>query len=328
MQARELAIHEIDPDAADSRRFRHRLAPPPSALSESIRRDGLLCPLIVLETAGAFALVSGFRRLAACRRCGVERIAVRVAPADRDPIELLGLAVRENLAVGGLTEAERLLVLARYAQLGAEAGWILSHAAEPLGFAARASVLHRAMEVAQLPAEVLDAVAAGRMDWGHVRLLAELPPDDAAAAAELLEAVRLTVQQARGVLESLAAVAAGEQQPFALLAAEMVESARQGRPADRAAAGRLIELLSERRYPRRTAAWRRLEAALAALELPAGVQVAADRTMEDDRLHVTLRAAEAAGLARRLAALAAEVGEPPWREVFGALRCLGEPTDA
>jgi ParB-like chromosome segregation protein Spo0J len=321
MQRAELVIERIDDATPGALRFRHRLGGPSDALVASIRREGLLTPVLVLETgAGRCELVSGFKRLAACRRCAVDRIPARMAASDADPVELLGAAIRENLATDPLNEAERHLALARYVQLGAEPPWILEHAAPLLGLAGRPQVLHRAVELAALPPAVLEAADAGRIDWRHLRLLAELPPADAVAAASLLRGVRLTYQQARIVLEHLSAVAAAEGRPFADLVEAMVEWARETAATDRAAGTQLVEELDGRRHPKRTAARRRIAVATAALDLPADVEVRTDPSLEDDRVGVTIRTADAAVLVDRLQAVAGQVRQGGWDGLFGALR--------
>ena len=324
---RELDVGAVDGDSTVARGFRHRLGDPSAALVDSVRRDGVLSPIIVVENAGRFAMVSGFRRLAACVQCGIERVWARVAPKGAGAIELLDSAVRENLAVGGLSEAERYLALARYVELGAEPGWILENAAGPLGFSARPRVLHRAVEVAGLPEAVLDALGKGELEWGHVRLLSDLPAGDVAAAVRLFGAVRLTYQQARTVLDAATALAADGEQSFANVLGEMVESSGVAGGAGGAGA-RLVEWVSDRRAPARAAARGRIEAALAEIETPGEVEVATDRTLEDDGVCVTVRSADADQLRRVLLALAEAVDSPSWRAAFDALHFSGDLSDA
>jgi ParB family chromosome partitioning protein len=329
MQPVVLDICRVRTDTPAAGRFRHRLAPADEPLVESIRRDGLLCPVLVLAGgAGEYDLVSGFRRVEACRRCGAPRVAARVAAAGTDPVALLDAAVRENLATGGLSEAERLLALARYVQLGAGPQWILDHAAPMLGFAPRPQVLHRATEWAAQPPAVHEAVGRGELQWSQARLLAELAPADAAAALALLRAVRLTHQEGRAAIEAIGALAAAENRTFAEVVADVVESARSGGAEHREAGARLIEALDRKRCPARAAARDRLDAAMAALRPPADVQVRADRTLEDDRIAVTIRAADADAMRRLAEQLAREAGSPRWRAVFDALATKGEHSDA
>ena len=55
-------------------------------LAESIRRLGVLTPLMVRPTgqSGVYEIISGHRRLYACKKVGVDRIPVTVCPVDAD----------------------------------------------------------------------------------------------------------------------------------------------------------------------------------------------------------------------------------------------------
>lgn len=80
MPGEQLPIDRITP-----RPSLHRVQEPGSleALAESIQRWGLVRPVIVRRTGmGRYAIVSGNRRLMACRHLGMSCIGVRVLPED------------------------------------------------------------------------------------------------------------------------------------------------------------------------------------------------------------------------------------------------------
>jgi len=83
------------------------------ALADSIRRHGLLQPLVVRPTEAGFELIAGERRLRAARQAGLDEVPVVVRTAT--PPERLELALIENLQREALTaleeaEAYRLLM--------------------------------------------------------------------------------------------------------------------------------------------------------------------------------------------------------------------------
>jgi ParB family chromosome partitioning protein len=83
------------------------------ALADSIRRHGLLQPLVVRPTETGFELIAGERRLRAARQAGLDEVPVVVRTAT--PPERLELALIENLQREALTaleeaEAYRLLM--------------------------------------------------------------------------------------------------------------------------------------------------------------------------------------------------------------------------
>jgi ParB family chromosome partitioning protein len=74
------------------------------SLAESIRRHGLLQPLVVRRVAGHYELIAGERRLRAAGRAGVEAVPVIVREAD--PGERVELALIENIQRENLTPLE------------------------------------------------------------------------------------------------------------------------------------------------------------------------------------------------------------------------------
>jgi ParB family chromosome partitioning protein len=84
-----------------------------AALADSIRRHGLLQPLVVRRTADGFELIAGERRLRAAQQAGLDEVPIIVRTAT--PPERLELALIENLQREALTaleeaEAYRLLM--------------------------------------------------------------------------------------------------------------------------------------------------------------------------------------------------------------------------
>jgi ParB family transcriptional regulator, chromosome partitioning protein len=84
-----------------------------AALADSIRRHGLLQPLVVRRTEHGFELIAGERRLRAAQQAGLDEVPIIVRTAT--PPERLELALIENLQREALTaleeaEAYRLLM--------------------------------------------------------------------------------------------------------------------------------------------------------------------------------------------------------------------------
>src|SRR5439155_13495478 len=82
-------------------------------LADSIRRHGLLQPLVARRIAGRYELIAGERRLRAALRAGLERVPVigREARAeDRLELALIENVQRENLTPLEEAEAYRHLI--------------------------------------------------------------------------------------------------------------------------------------------------------------------------------------------------------------------------
>src|SRR5881628_2394483 len=95
-------IHEIVPNPEQPRR--HFDDEALGQLADSIRRHGLLQPLVVRRVAGHYELIAGERRLRASIRAGLERIPVIVREARAE--DRLELALIENVQRENLTQLE------------------------------------------------------------------------------------------------------------------------------------------------------------------------------------------------------------------------------
>src|SRR5438034_5971223 len=74
-----LSLHEIVPNPEQPRR--HFDDEALGLLADSIRRHGLLQPLVARRIAGRYELIAGERRLRAALRAGLERVPVIVREA-------------------------------------------------------------------------------------------------------------------------------------------------------------------------------------------------------------------------------------------------------
>jgi len=98
----EVPVADLVPNPEQPRR--HFDAEALASLAESIRRHGLLQPLVVRRVAGHYELIAGERRLRAAAAAGLE--AVPVVVRESRPEERLELAIIENVQRENLTALE------------------------------------------------------------------------------------------------------------------------------------------------------------------------------------------------------------------------------
>jgi ParB family chromosome partitioning protein len=140
-------------------------------LSRSIRRTGILQPVLVTKEGGRFRIVAGERRVRAARLAGLSEVPVivREGVADRDH---LLLALIENLQRRDLTALEEAEA---YRHLKDDFGLTQEDIAERVG-KDRATVAN-ALRLLKLPAAVRAALEAGSLSAGHARALLALPSE-------------------------------------------------------------------------------------------------------------------------------------------------------
>lgn len=176
---------EFDPEALDS-------------LTESIRRVGVLQPVVVRPDGFDYVLVAGERRWRAAQRAGLGEIPALVRETDESG--QLTEALIENLQREDLSPLEEA---AAYQQLEEDFGLTHAQIGERVG-RSRAAVTNT-LRLLQLSPAVQALVAAGSLSAGHARALLGLA--DEALAGHFAEQ---TVKEGWSVRRLEEAVRAGK----------------------------------------------------------------------------------------------------------------------
>jgi ParB family chromosome partitioning protein len=153
-------VGEIVPNTEQPRRHFDEEAL--DALAGSIRRHGLLQPLVVRRVAGHYELIAGERRLRAATRAGLERVPVVVREAE--PGERLELALIENVQRENLTPLEEAEA---YRHLIDAYGLTQEEIAVRVG-KSRPTITN-ALRLLALPDAVKAQLESGSLSAGHAR---------------------------------------------------------------------------------------------------------------------------------------------------------------
>ncbi len=164
-------------------------------LASSIRRHGVLQPIVVSRKGDGYELVAGHRRVLAARAAGKTTIPAVVREDVSDRLEL---ALVENLQRTDLNAIETAraykLLMETYdltqEQLGERVGKSRSHVANML----------RALTA---PQALQDAVLEGKISEGHLRALLPLPLSDAITALGEILARELSVRDAEALVRKM-----------------------------------------------------------------------------------------------------------------------------
>lgn len=190
-----MQVLQVSPERVDPNPRQPRIAFNEEKLGElkqSIAQYGILEPLIVTEQdGGRFELIAGERRLRAAKALGLLTVPVVVRHAD--DLEKLELSLIENLQRQDLNPIEEA---EGYRELIEAFGLTQEEAAKRCGKSREA--ISNALRMLDLPGEMQQAVANGRLTAAHARIL--LAIDHPRARAEVFNRVKeqgLTVREAQ-----------------------------------------------------------------------------------------------------------------------------------
>ncbi|MFY9256848.1 MAG: ParB/RepB/Spo0J family partition protein [Fuerstiella sp.] len=168
-------------------------------LAESIRKHGILQPLLVRPKGDGYQLIAGERRWRACQQVGMETVPCRVV--ELEDKQVCEAAIEENLKRQDLNMVEKAQAFKEYLD---NFGGTIEDLAKQLSM--NRSTISNMMRLLELPDVVQDAVRQDRISGGHARALLALSPDAQIELAKQVEdqqlSVRKTEEAVREILKS------------------------------------------------------------------------------------------------------------------------------
>lgn len=168
-------------------------------LAESIRKHGILQPLLVRAVGDNYQLIAGERRWRAAQQVGLETIPCRVV--ELEDKQVCEAAIEENLKREDLNVIEKALAYKDYVE---RFQVTIEDLAKQLSM--NRSTISNMMRLLELPEIVQQAVRQDRIAGGHARALLPLTEDAQIELAKQIEdqqlSVRKTEEAVRAILKA------------------------------------------------------------------------------------------------------------------------------
>ena len=165
-------------------------------LSESIKKHGLIQPIIVIEKDGGYMLIAGERRFRATKLLGESKIKAIVA--DIESQSLRELALIENIQREDLNAIE---LANSYKEL------IDEYKITQDGLA---NIIHKSrvqitntMRLLSLSAVTQEYIKEGKLTQGHAKVIVGLEPNDEKTAVDTIIGQRLSVRETENLVKNL-----------------------------------------------------------------------------------------------------------------------------
>ncbi len=140
-------------------------------LSESIKENGVIQPLIVHEKDGVFEIVAGERRYRASKLAGLTKVPVVVKRATKK--DVLVMSIIENVQRSDLNCVEEALA---YFQLMNEFELTQEEVAKKIG--KERSTIANFLRILKLPKDVIVSLQKELLSFGHAKVLVSLNDDE------------------------------------------------------------------------------------------------------------------------------------------------------
>jgi ParB family chromosome partitioning protein len=166
-----------------------------SELAASIRRHGVLQPIVVARHGDGYELVAGHRRVLAARLAGRTTIPAVVRDDVDDRLELALVENLQRTDLNAIESARAYKLLMETYDLTQE------QLAERLGKSR--SAVANTLRTLSAPQPLQDAVLEGKIGEGHLRALLPLPLSDALQALATVVAKGLSVRDAEALARKM-----------------------------------------------------------------------------------------------------------------------------
>ncbi len=159
-------------------------------LSESIKENGIIQPLIVTKSNGSeYELIAGERRLEAAKLAGLDMVPVVIRSVSKK--EQLQLAIIENIQREDLNPIEEALAYSALAE-----DFELTHVQIAQVMSKDRATITNSIRLLKLPHEVQAMVASDEISAGHARCVLAVEPEYQRSFADFIIKYKLTVRQA------------------------------------------------------------------------------------------------------------------------------------
>lgn len=185
------AADEISVELIERNPFQPRREFDPAAINEladSIRKHGVLQPLLVRADGDSYQLVAGERRWRAAQQIGLENIPCRVV--ELEDSQVCEAAIEENLKRQDLNVLEKAEAFRDYLE---RFGGTVEELSKRLSM--NRSTVSNMMRLLELPEHVQDAVRKDRISGGHARALLPLPAEAQMELTRQIEEQNLSVRR-------------------------------------------------------------------------------------------------------------------------------------
>lgn len=192
--ADEISVELIERNPFQPRREFDRAAI--NELAASIRKHGVLQPLLVRAVGEGYQLVAGERRWRAAQQVGLENIPCRVVELEDN--QVCEAAIEENLKRQDLNVLEKAEAFRDYLE---RFGGTVEELSKRLSM--NRSTVSNMMRLLELPEHVQEAVRKDRISGGHARALLPLSADAQMELTRQIEEQNLSVRKTEEAVRTI-----------------------------------------------------------------------------------------------------------------------------
>ena len=276
--ARTVSLSDID-SADDTYRISTREDIEP--LGDVIRAVGLMHPPFLRGDHGRYSIVSGFRRIAACRFLGWTDIKVRVVGGSAASLEHVSIAIADNVLQRPLNLIETSRAIHMLSPYFPDLARLCEFSAK-LGLTGSPAIFRKIERLCRMSRSLQRGILTESISLAMALELDGYEPAVSIAFAEVFQSLKLSLNRQREMVTLIKEIGFREDIPIVkLLKTDDVQAILDDMDLDRTQkVGQLRTYLRKRRFPNLTAAEKRFKDNVRAMKIGAGMQLIPPRNFE------------------------------------------------
>jgi ParB family chromosome partitioning protein len=243
-------------------------------LMGSIKCLGLLNLPVLLEKETGYTIISGFRRVEACRRLNWLELSARVLPSDTDRFKCVRYAVADNAFQRPLDIIEKSKCFNMLSEFYKDID-SMAEALPVLGLSEHPAMIKKIKIVYDMPEPLQNSMLSNTIALATALELAELSKADARGLIRLFNALSLSLNKQRDVLTMVKEIAIREDKSITqVLDTPHLKNILKDKDLDKNQKARNIrKYLKQRRFPAITTAEQSFRQHLKKLNLGKGMEL-------------------------------------------------------
>lgn len=187
-------------------------------LAKSIQYDGLIAPPLLIRWNSAFAIVSGFRRIAACQKLNCKEVTARILKPTTSVLDCLRLAIADNALQRQLNLIETSRCLQKLSLYINNRGR-LEKVAVSLGLPSNRSAVDKIKSLCLLPRPIQNSILAETVSLATAKELEALESESAISFSRLFDQLKIGLNKQKEIITFIKEIAARD----GLSAKEIIE---------------------------------------------------------------------------------------------------------
>lgn len=286
-------------------------------LANSIQNVGLITPVILLQKSSKFNIISGFRRIAACRSLGWQNTAARIVDAGMAKLECVKIAITDNSLQRPLNLIEQsrsLDMLSAFFKDDVEMG----NEASALGLPDNPSFINKLIKICHLPPSIQNNILSNTISLDMALELARLGEGVGVEFSDLFSHLKLSLNKQREIITLFKEIAIREDMSIMEIFREnWFQGIFINDDLDRIQKTQKIRsYLKERRYPALTETEKEFKEHVSKMKLGAGVKLIPPNNFEDVVYTLCLRFKNLVELKEHQAALDKIIQHPSMKKIL------------